>query len=317
MLPMKLSQLRTFVAIADHGGFARAADRIGLTQSAASRQISALEEELGVLLFDRIGHRVRLTSEGEDLLRRSRRLLVDVEAIGERARALKAAQTGLLRVGATPQVIENLLAEFLVRHRSCHPGIEVDLVEDGGARLPARLEQGDVHLAIMPMGHERFQGRLLYPMYLLAALSTKHPMGKRPVLEITALADEPLLLMSPGHASLTWFDAAARVANIRPRVRLQSGSPHTLIELAKSGYGISVPPSPVRFPSEGVRTVPLVHRGASIGTWAVVAWDGQRFLAPYAERFIDELVASVRVNYPGRKLTRRAPPLPRPKNPVS
>jgi hypothetical protein len=48
----------------------------------------------------------------------------------------------------------------------------------------------------------------------------------------------------------------------------------------------------------------------------VVAWDGQRFLAPYAEQFIDELVASVRVNYPGRELTLHAPPLPRPKNPI-
>jgi len=312
---MKLSQLRTFVAIADHGGFARAAARVGLTQSAASRQINALEYELGVPLFDRIGHRVRLTSEGEDLLRRSRRLLVDVDAIGERARTLKTAQTGLLRVGATPQVIENLLAKFLVQHRRAHPGVEVDLIEDGGARLPTRLEQGDVHLAIMPTGYEHFQGRLLYPMHLLAALPAVHRLAKRAVLEIAELADEPLLLMSPGHASLTWFEAASRIAHIRPRVRLQSGSPHTLIELAKSGYGISVLPSPVRFPRDGVRTVPLVHRGASIGTWAVAAWDGQRFLAPYAEQFIDELVASVKINYPGRELARRAPPLPRPKPP--
>jgi DNA-binding transcriptional LysR family regulator len=218
-------------------------------------------------------------------------------------------------VGATPQVIENLLAKFLVQHRRAHPGVEVDLIEDGGARLPTRLEQGDVHLAIMPTGYEHFQGRLLYPMHLLAALPAVHRLAKRAVLEIAELADEPLLLMSPGHASLTWFEAASRIAHIRPRVRLQSGSPHTLIELAKSGYGISVLPSPVRFPRDGVRTVPLVHRGASIGTWAVAAWDGQRFLAPYAEQFIDELVASVKINYPGRELARRAPPLPRPKPP--
>jgi len=71
---MKLNQLRTFVAVADSGGVARAAARLNLTQSAASRQISALEIELGVPLFDRVGRRVQLTSEGEDLLRRSRRL---------------------------------------------------------------------------------------------------------------------------------------------------------------------------------------------------------------------------------------------------
>src|SRR5262245_8336625 len=110
---MKLSHLRTFAAIADNGGFARAAVRLNLTQSAASRQIGALESELGVALFDRIGRRIQLTSEGDDLLRRARRLLADADAISERASALKGGQLGTLRVSATPQVIENLLAAFL------------------------------------------------------------------------------------------------------------------------------------------------------------------------------------------------------------
>ena len=68
---VKLAHLRTFVAIADSGGVGRAAAPLNLTQSAASRQIIALEAELGLPLFDRIGRRVQLTSGGEDLLRRS------------------------------------------------------------------------------------------------------------------------------------------------------------------------------------------------------------------------------------------------------
>lgn len=103
---MNLRHLRTFVAIADNGGFARAAARLNLTQSAASRQILALETELDVRLFDRIGRRVHLTLEGEDLLVRSRRLLADAASLSERARALKGGQTGTLRLGATPHVIE-------------------------------------------------------------------------------------------------------------------------------------------------------------------------------------------------------------------
>jgi LysR family cyn operon transcriptional activator len=102
MCPMNLRFLRTFVAIVDNGGVARAAARLNLTQSAASRQIQALEDELGVRLFARIGRSMRLTSEGEDLLERSRRLLSDVAALGERASALKGGEVGVLRVGATP-----------------------------------------------------------------------------------------------------------------------------------------------------------------------------------------------------------------------
>jgi LysR family cyn operon transcriptional activator len=317
MYPMKLNQLRTFVAVADNGGVARAAARLNLTQSAASRQISALEIELGVPLFDRIGRRVQLTSEGEDLLRRSRRLLGDAEALGERARALKTGQTGLLRVGATPQVIENLLADFLASYRRRYPDIEVHLIEDGGAQLPNRLERGDVHLTIMPASDQGFHGRLLYPMHLLAVLPEGHSLSGRTLLEIRELADEPLLLLRPGFATLAWFEAACHVAHIKPRVLLHSAAPHTIVALAKSGYGIAVVPSQMRIPREGVRIIPLVHRGASIGRWAIIAWDPQRFLAPYAKQFVEELVASVRRAHPGRDLTRRAPPLPRPKEPVN
>src|SRR5215470_14565584 len=122
---MNLRHLRAFAMIVDAGGFARAANRLNLSQPALSRQIHALESDLGVPLFDRIGRRVQLTSEGEDLLRRSPRLL-------------KAGETGILRVGATPQVIENLLADFVTRYRRRHPGVEVHLVEDGGVRLQGR-----------------------------------------------------------------------------------------------------------------------------------------------------------------------------------
>jgi hypothetical protein len=79
IVAMNLKFLRTFVTIADNAGFARAATQLNLTQSAASRQIQALEEELGMLLFVRVGRSSRLTPEGEDLLLRSRRLLSDVE----------------------------------------------------------------------------------------------------------------------------------------------------------------------------------------------------------------------------------------------
>ena len=246
---MNLRFLRTFVAIADNAGVARAAARLNLTQSAASRQIQALEDELGLRLFARIGRSVRLTREGEDLLVRSRRLLADAAALGERASALKSGDVGVLRLGATPQVIETLLAGFLPRYRKRHPGVEVHLVEDGGARLPGRLERGDIDVAIMPAGDDRFRGRLLYPMHVLAVLPQRHRLSRFAVLDVTELADEPLLRLTPGFASHGWFEAACQVAHVRPRVLLESVAPQTLIALARAGHGIAVVPSPVRIPS--------------------------------------------------------------------
>lgn len=310
---MNLRQLRAFATIADVGGFARAAGRLNVSQPALSRQIRALEAELGVPLFDRIGRRVQLTSEGEDLLRRSRRLLAEADSLGERARSLKTGQAGILRVGATPQVIENLLADFLTRYRRRHPGVEVHLVEDGGARLLGRLERGDVQLTMTPVAGTRFQYRLLYPMHVLAVVSPAHRLSRRAVLEIAELAEEPLLLLRRDFGSREWFDAACQVAHIRPRVLLESAAPHTLVALAATNYGIAIIPSNVQVPRGIVRAMPLVHRGASVGRWAHIVWDPQRFLAPYAEEFVEELVTYARRTHPGREFIRRAPPIPRPK----
>jgi LysR family cyn operon transcriptional activator len=310
---MNFRHLRTFVAIAEAGGVHRAVSRLNLSQPAASRQLHALETELGVPLFDRIGRRVQLTSEGQDLLRRCRRLLADVESLMERAGALKRGETGTLRVGATPQVIENTLSEFLVRYRHRHPGVEVQLIEEGGTDLPRRLDRGDVNLVIMAVEDERFQQRSLYPVHALAVMSAKHRLSRHAAVEVTELAEEPLMLLRGGFASRDWFDTACRVAHMRPRVLLESAAPHTVLALAGDGYGVAIIPSTVAVPRGRVRAVPIIQRGAALGRWLRVAWDPQRFLAPYGEQFVEELVTACRRAFPGRESIRRAPPLPRPK----
>jgi LysR family transcriptional regulator, cyn operon transcriptional activator len=208
-------------------------------------------------------------------------------------------------------VIQHTLAVFLSQYRRRHPGVEVHFVEDGGLRLLSRLEHGDVQLALV-VPSDRFQSRLLYPVHNLAVLSSKHPLGRRRVLDVADLAEEPLLLLHRSFGSREWFDSACHVAHIRPRVLLESAAPHTLIALTEVGYGIAVVPSTVLIP-HGVRAVALVQRQASIGRWLTIAWDPQRSLPAYAQRFADELVGYCRRDYPGRSLIRRAPPLPGPK----
>jgi hypothetical protein len=103
----------------------------------------------------------------------------------------------------------------------------VHLVEDGGARLHARLERGDVHLTMMASGGPQVADRLLYPMHLIAALPPSHRFCRRAVLDLAELADERLLLLHRGFGSREWFDAACQVAHMRPRVLLESAAPHT------------------------------------------------------------------------------------------
>lgn len=309
---MNIRQLRAFAMIVDAGGFAKAAVRLHVSQPALSRQILTLEEELAVPLFDRQGHRVHLTSQGEELLRHCRRVLIEVDALRERARGVRKGQSGVLRVGATPQVIDVLLAAFMQGFRKRHPTIEIHLFEQGGARLPESLDRGDIHLAILPAGDDRFQGKLLYPMYILAVLPNGHRLTRRRLIDITDMDDEPLLMLNSSFASHVWFKAACSLAHVSPRVILESASPQTTIALTQSGLGVSIVPSAIRIASAGVRPVPVVHRGAAIGKWAMAAWNPRRYLPPYAEQFVDELLPRVRKTFPGSEYVKNAPRLPEP-----
>jgi len=305
---MELRHLRYFVAVADAGGFSKAATRLRVSQPALWRQVHQLEQDLAVRLFDRVGRRVRLTGHGEDLLAQSRDLLARAESLGERARAFGAGQTGVLRLGATPQTFESL-AGFLARWSRAHPGVSLQLVEDGGMRLLERLEGGEVHLALTLAGDPRFRGRPLFPIRLLAAIPARHRLARRRTVEVADLAQEVLLLLRPGFGSRDWFDAACRTIHARPRVLLESGAPSTLLALACEGHGIAVVPSTVRFTRARVRPVPILHAGASLGRWIAANWDPRRFLAPYAERFVESLVAYTR--HMGGEF-RHAPPIPQP-----
>jgi DNA-binding transcriptional LysR family regulator len=314
MFAMNFRHLRTFVLIGESGGIARASNRLHLSSPAASRQLRALELEFRVKLFDRIGRGLQLTPEGKDLLARCRQLLTDAEVLIERARTLKAGRSGLLRVGAPPQDIEALFAPFVRQFRRRYPGVDVHLVEDAPGNIPARLERGDVHLAGIEAGDERFRTRALFPVHAIVILPQNHRLARRATLDIADLSDEALVLPRREFRTRGWIEAAYKVAHIRPNVLLESAAPHTLIAAGAAGYGVAIVPSNVLILHKSVRAIPLVVRGASIGTWAAIGWHPQRFLPPYAEKFVEQFVAyGARAN-PGRHIVRRAPPLPRPKD---
>src|SRR5262245_41191793 len=177
---MELRHLRYFVSVAERASVSRAAEDVHVSQPALSRQIRDLEAELGVRLFDRVGRRVELTAEGDDLLRHSRDVLARAQSVRERARALGGGAVGVLRVGATPQTTQSILAGFLARHRRLHPGIEVQLTEEGGVRLLDLLEQGALHLALSAtLARTRLDSRQLFPIRVLAVVAPRPGWRRR------------------------------------------------------------------------------------------------------------------------------------------
>ena len=173
---MDLRRLKTFVAVADLGTVTKAAVHLRIGQPALSRQISDLQQELGLRLFDRVGRRLILTAQGEQLLVDCRRVLTDLNRVRERADVLRRGDTGVLKVLAPPHTIESVLSEFLPRYAQSFPHVNVELTEALGPEQPALLERGEAHVGIrLDAGVDpRFETRVLQSadMYWL---SVPHP----------------------------------------------------------------------------------------------------------------------------------------------
>ena len=298
---LDMRALRAFVAVADCLTFSAAAHALHITQPALSRRIHQLESALDLRLFDRNSRRVRLTGEGEALLDRTRRLLQDAQDMQERARALKGGNAGVLRVGSTPFAHEVLMAPFLAGYRKRFPGVDVQLIEQGGgARVLEGLRSGVLHVGVVNEGEPDIATRPLFPWRIVAVVPRSHGLARRKAVDIRALASEPLLLLTPDFITRRLFDAACETLHLRPVARMQSATPHTLVAMAAAGYGVAVVPSAMPIAERRLKVLPVLAQGQSLGRRWAIGWDPLRHQPECAKRFIDGLAEFARQHYVGR-----------------
>ena len=308
MTHLDLGRICAFVAAADARNLSRAAAVLHLTQPALSKQISSLEHDLGVRLFDRVSSGVLLTSAGHDLLDRARLLLLQAKDLRERARLLQGGATGVLNVGATSMSIESFVAPFIVSFREQRPQVEVRVTEGGGVQLLRQVERGDLHLAITGPRAPQLVFQLLFPVRLLAVMTRDHRFAGCRTIELHQIVDEPLLALRPEFTGRQLFDAACQMSCLSARVVFESGVPLALLAMARTRCGMAIVPSNQLIDGPTLAQVPIVHEGKSLGQWLAINWHPERRLPLYAETFITELRASTERTFPGQQFS-YAPPV--------
>ncbi len=298
---MDLRQMRYFAAVAEDLSFSRASERLNISQSALSRQIQLFEAELGVRLFDRLGRTIALTPAGQELVHRCQTILSDAEAIARRAGELSGGSAGRLRIGATPQTLESVLAKFLPGFRQSCPNVEITLVENGSTRLAEQVERGRLDLAIAGRAAGSvLLGRELFPLGVLAVVPEDSPHAGKPRLDVAALAGEELLLLRRHFMTRRLFDSACEAAGFQPRAMMESASPHCLLAFVASNLGTAIIPSTVLLNGLHANAIPLYRGDAQLGCFMSLVWDPRRYMSPAAAAFVDALQAATRADFPGR-----------------
>lgn len=300
---MDLRHARTFVTVAELGTVSKAALHLRIAQPALSRQISDFEQELGLKLFDRVGRRLLLTSEGEQLLNDCRGLLSYAGALGERAQVLRRGDSGVLKVAASPQHIESVFSQFLPRYAQRFPNVQVRVSEGSGSEILAMLERGEVHLAQnllhdVQLDAQRFAIQPLEPVELLAACHRRLTLCTRGTIDVGHIAPHPLLLLDRGFGFRRAFDAACRLAGVEPKVLFESRAPHTLLALAEAGHGVAIIPSALRTHRYALRIFGVTYRGKPLREPLSILWDKRRPLPHFATTFCKMWTEHVREVFP-------------------
>ncbi|MER7364507.1 LysR family transcriptional regulator [Nonomuraea wenchangensis] len=263
---MQLQQLAYFVAVAETRHFTQAAERMRVAQPSLSKQIKALETDLGAPLFSRARGNVTLTPAGEALLPLARRMLADADTARQEVAQLAGLRRGRVRLGATPSLCAGLLADALARFHRAYPGIEL-LVEEGGSRdLVRALARGQLDLSLIIMPLQSDDPALVTEEILrenLVVVSPSHEPARRPYMEIGELRGRPMVMFRRGYDLREATLAACRHAGFEPRFAVQGGEMDAVLRFVEAGLGVAVVPSMVLDGRPGLAGTPLAPPGLS------------------------------------------------------
>ncbi len=245
MTEVSLSGLRVLREVAARGSFTAAASTLGYTQSAISRQVSALERAAGAQLFERRARGVRLTGSGNALLRHAVSVLDELDRASRELSVMRELDAGRLRVGAFPTAVAALVPRALAAFQCRNAAVKVSLREGTTPTQLRRLDAGALELAVIAMrpgesAAGRYEIEPLLEDGLLLALARTHPLAGRDTVDLEDLVNEPWIAASSGadDALLGVWPAL----ECKPQVAFIAREWTAKLGLVAAGLGVTVVP---------------------------------------------------------------------------
>ena len=243
---MELRRIRYFLAAADELSFRRLADATGISQSVMLRQIAALEDELGLTLFERRSTGVRLTEVGRVFLADARRIVADADRAREPLIAVAYGTEGRLRLAICEDATTPTFAAIIAAHRECCPAVTLDLFEIPSAMQTAALRRGEIDAGLLlpPVHTNGIQLDELWREVWLVAMPTGRHLADMETVAITDLADENFITAHPefGPGCYAQSQRMFTSAGVQPCVVARAFRRLTMAMLVQSGAGLTLVP---------------------------------------------------------------------------
>jgi len=240
---MELS-LRYFTAVAHSGSVNGAATELRIAASAISRQITKLEDDLGVRLFERKAYGVELTPAGEVYLRHARNTKLAIERVVSELNDLKGLRSGHVRICSIEGIVGDLLTRAIVTFRELYPGIEFSVTVKGTTQVPKSVSdsESDIGIAFHPQPDEAFTTAFRIRDPLFAVMAPRHPASGAKRISLAELIQYPIAVPDSAFGIRQLIDTTCKANGLHLRPMLRTNSIEAMRAFARQNGGVTVLP---------------------------------------------------------------------------
>ena len=246
-----LRQLQFFIAAAEAGSVSGAARALSISQSSVTEAIRALEDDLGITLFDRLARGLQITHKGSAFLRHARQILADVATARTAFQEDTAPLPGKLSLGVTSLVAGYVLSDILQRYRRAFSQIELNVIEDNGDYLQHLLIGGELDVAVLLTSSVKDRMALNVETLLVSPyrlwLPLGHPLSDQETIALDDLAGQPLIQLMVDEIEESTRRLMESLA-VKPQIAFRTRSVEAVRSLVATGAGLAILPSLVYRP---------------------------------------------------------------------
>ena len=244
-MKMELRQLKYFIEVAKREHVTEAADALHVAQSAVSRQIFKLEEELGVHLFIREGRNVKLTQVGHVFLKHIERAMHAFDYAEQVVKEQMDPERGVVHVGFTSSLASLILPTVISAFRKKYPHVTFRLYQASHYELEKRIIQGEMNIALLgpvPTKNERIKGTILFHEKIIALVPYTHRLAQEESITLDQLRNDPFVLFPKGYILRDMVTNACKQLGFQPEVSFEGQDIGTIKGLVSAGLGVTLIP---------------------------------------------------------------------------
>ena len=292
---MEIRQLEYFRAVCGLNSISKAAEQLHVAQPSVSIAIQKLEEELGVMLFDRTQRQISLTEEGKIFSQRVSDILLQIGDSVNEIKDLRFCQSGTIKIGIPPMIGVFLFPHIFARFRKRYPDIKLIAVEAGSLSIQKLLEDGNIDVGIITQNSScsALDVQPITSVQIRVCLPQDHSLSGLASIPFAKLEGEPFILFKEDTYSREIIVKECRKHNFKPDIVFVSSQIDTIISLVELGVGISFLFDVIAKKHSAINCLPLEE---SLTAPIVLAWNRKRYLNSASRIFI-EFINSIKPNF--------------------